>query len=161
MIKKIYSLLIILILAGCGYTPIYNSPDKSDYKINIIEKSGDRLINNLIVSEIKAISNSQSNTIFNLKINTVFEKIIISKDVKGTISDYQLILKSNFEIRRGDKNEIISFVEKQNIKNTSDIFEQKNYEDTIKRNFVISLVRKLNLELLTKKWFLKHMKFKK
>ena len=151
MIKKIYSLLIILILAGCGYTPIYNSPDKSDYKINIIEKSGDRLINNLIVSEIKAISNSQSNTIFNLKINTVFEKIIISKDVKGTISDYQLILKSNFEIRRGDKNEIISFVEKQNIKNTSDIFEQKNYEDTIKRNFVISLVRKLNLELLTKK----------
>ena len=59
MIKKIYSLLIILILAGCGYAPIYNSPDKSDYKINIIEKSGDRLINNLIVSEIKAISNSK------------------------------------------------------------------------------------------------------
>ena len=148
MIKKIYLLLIILILTSCGYTPIYNSSDKSDYKINIIEKSGDRLINNLIVSEIKSISNSQSNTIFNLKVNTVFEKIIISKNAKGTVSDYQLILRSNFEIRKGDKIETISFVEKQNIKNTSDIFEQKNYEDTIKRNFVISLVRKLNLELL-------------
>ena len=148
MIKKIYPLLIILILAGCGYTPIYNSLDKSDYKINIIEKSGDRLINNLIISEIKAISNSQSSKIFNLKINTIFEKIIISKDVKGTVSDYQLILRSNFIIKKGDKSETISFVEKQNIKNTSDIFEQKNYEDTIKRNFVISLVRKLNLELL-------------
>ena len=151
MIKKIYPLLIILILASCGYTPIYNSLDKSDYKINIIEKSGDRLINNLIISEIKAISSSQSNTIFNLKVNTFFEKIIISKNVKGTVSDYQLILKSNFVIKKGDKSETISFVEKQNIKNTSDIFEQKNYEDTIKRNFVISLVRKLNLELLTKK----------
>jgi len=151
MIKKIYPLLIILILASCGYTPIYNSLDKSDYKINIIEKSGDRLINNLIISEIKAISNSQSSKIFNLKINTIFEKIIISKDVKGTVSDYQLILRSNFIIKKGDKSETISFVEKQNIKNTSDIFEQKNYEDTIKRNFVISLVRKLNLELLTKK----------
>ena len=148
MIKKIYLLLIILILTSCGYTPIYNSSDKSDYKINIIEKSGDRLINNLIVSEIKAISNSQSNKIFNLEINTVFEKIIISKDAKGTVSDYQLILRSNFVIRKGDKSKTISFVEKQDIKNTSDIFEQKNYEDTIKRNFVISLVRKLNLELL-------------
>ena len=148
MIKKIYHILIILILTSCGYTPIYNSPNKSDYKINIIEKSGDRLINNLIISEIKAISNSQSSKIFNLKINTIFEKIIISKNVKGTVSDYQLILKSNFVIKKGDKSETISFVEKQNIKNTSDIFEQKNYEDTIKRNFVISLVRKLNLELL-------------
>jgi len=150
MIKKIYLLLIILILTSCGYTPIYNSSDKSDYKINIIEKSGDRLINNLIVSEIKSISNSQSNTIFNLKVNTVFEKIIISKSAKGTVSDYQLILKSNFVIIKGDNSETISFVEKQNIKNTSDIFEQKNYENTIKRNFVISIIRKLNLELLTR-----------
>ena len=151
MIKKIYPLLIILILTSCGYTPIYNSSVKNDYKINITEKSGDKLINNLIISEIKAISSSQSNTIFNLKVNTFFEKIIISKNVKGTVSDYQLILRSNFVIKEGDKSETISFVEKQNIKNTSDIFEQKNYEDTIKRNFVISLVRKLNLELLTKK----------
>tara|TARA_Y100000741_G_C18126207_1_gene507145 strand:+ start:6 stop:461 length:456 start_codon:yes stop_codon:yes gene_type:complete len=150
MIKKIYPILIVLILTSCGYTPIYNSPDKSDYKINIIEKSGDRLINNLIISEIKTISNSQSNTIFDLKINTFYEKIIISKDVKGTVSDYQLILRSNFEIRKENMVEKISFVEKQNMKNTSDIFEQKNYEDSIKRNFVISLVRKLNLELLTK-----------
>ena len=150
MIKKVYPLLIILILTSCGYSPIYNSPDKNYYKINIIEKSGDKLINNLIVSEIKAISNSQSNTIFNLEINTVFEKIIISKNAKGTVSDYQLILRSNFVIKKGEKSETISFVEKQNIKNTSDIFEQKNYENTIKRNFVISLVRKLNLELLKK-----------
>ena len=151
MIKKIYPLLIILILTSCGYSPIYNSPDKSDYKINIIEKSGDKLINNLIVSEIKAISNSQSNTIFNLEINTIFERIIISKNAKGTVSDYQLILRSNFVIRKGDKSETISFVEKQNIKNTPDIFEQKNYENVIKRNFVISQIRKLNLELLTRK----------
>ena len=151
MIKKIYPLLIILILTSCGYTPIYNSPNKNNFKINIIEKSGNKLINNLIISEIKGISNPQSNTIFNLKINTVFEKIIVSKDVKGTVSDYQLILKSNFTISTGEESETISFVEKQNIKNTSDIFEQKNYEDVIKRNFVISLVRKLNLELLTRK----------
>ena len=149
MIKKIYPLLIILILTGCGYTPIYNSLDKSNYKIIIIEKSGNKLINNLLTSEINTISNPQSNIIFNIKINTAYEKLVISKDVKGTVSDYQLILKSNFVIEKENNIETITFKEKQNIKNTSDIFEQKNYEDTIKRNFVISIVRKLNLELLT------------
>ena len=80
----------------------------------------------------------------------VYRKIILSKNIKGTVSDYQLILKSNFIIEKDGNIETISFTEKQNIKNTSDIFEQKNYENTIQRNFVISLIRKLNLELLSK-----------
>ena len=33
----------------------------------------------------------------------------------------------------------IIFKEKQNIKNISDIFEQKNYENTIKKNFASSI----------------------
>ena len=58
-----------------------------------------------------------------------------------------------FVIRKGDKSENISFIEKQNIKNTSDIFEQKNYENTIKKNFAALIVRKLNLALLNIEWF--------
>ena len=44
----------------------------------------------------------------------------------------------------------ISFNEKQNVKSISDLFEQKNYENTIKRNFASSIVKKLNLELIYK-----------
>ena len=135
---------------SCGYTPIYNKLDKTNYKINIIEINGERFVNNLISSEIKRISNSESDIIFNLKINNDYKKIILSKNIKGTVSDYQLILKSNFIIEKDGNIGTISFTEKQNIKNTSDIFEQKNYENTIQRNFVISLIRKLNLELLSR-----------
>ena len=40
------------------------------------------------------------------------------------------------------------FKEKQNIKNISDLFEQKNYENTIKKNFAISIYcQKLILKL--------------
>ena len=150
MIRKILPFIIILMFTSCGYTPIYNKLDKTNYKINIIEINGERFVNNLISSEIKRISNSESDIIFNLKIDNDYKKIILSKNIKGTVSDYQLILKSNFIIEKDGNIETISFTEKQNIKNTSDIFEQKNYENTIQRNFVISLIRKLNLELLSK-----------
>ena len=38
--------------------------------------------------------------------------------------------------------------EKQNIKNISDIFELKNYENSIKENFGNTIMRKLNLEII-------------
>ena len=150
MIRKILPFIIILMFTSCGYTPIYNKLDKTNYKINIIEINGERFVNSLISSEIKRISNSESDIIFNLKIDNDYKEIILSKDIKGTVSDYQLILKSDFIIEKDGNIGTISFTEKQNIKNTSDIFDQKNYENTIQRNFVISLIRKLNLELLSR-----------
>ena len=62
----------------------------------------------------------------------------------------KLIANVNFEINKLGKEFQISFTEKQNIKNISDLFEQKNYENTIKRNFASSIVKKLNLELIYK-----------
>ena len=56
MIKKIFSLLIILSLTHCGFTSLYNDTNKINYKINIIEISGDRVINNILKSEINRIS---------------------------------------------------------------------------------------------------------
>tara|TARA_B100000401_G_scaffold290421_1_gene198779 strand:- start:157 stop:612 length:456 start_codon:yes stop_codon:yes gene_type:complete len=151
MIKKIFSLLLILLLTNCGFTPLYNDTNKINYKINIIEINGDRVINNILKSEINRISNPESKEVFNLKINTFYEKIILSKNAKGTASDYQLIAKTNFIIQDLDKTQVLSFEEKQNIKNILDIFEQKNYENSIKEIFASSMIRKLNLELINKK----------
>ena len=85
-----------------------------------------------------------------MKINSTFSKEIVSKDTKGSPTEYTLIANVNFEINKLGKEFQISFTEKQNIKNISDLFEQKNYENTIKRNFASSIVKKLNLELIYK-----------
>ena len=151
MIKKIFSLFVILILPHCGFTPIYNDTNKINYKINIVEINGDRLINNILKSEINRISNPKSNKIFNLKINTSYKKLILSKNAKGTASNYQLIAKANFIIENLNEKQFLSFEEKQNIKNILNVFEQKNYENSIKEIFATSIMRKLNLELINKK----------
>ena len=58
------------------------------------------------------------------------------------------LLLATISIENNNQTKTISINEKQNIKNISDIFELKNYENSIKENFVNVIIRKLNLELI-------------
>jgi len=146
--KKLIIFLIIILIPGCGFEPIYSTKNNLDYKLNTIEKKGDSSIDNLIATELQRLSNDQSNKLIDIVINTSYEKKIISKDSKGSVSDYQININTKFLIIFKEKELKFQFSDKQNIKNISDIFEQKNYENIIKNNFANSAVRKLNLELI-------------
>ena len=146
--KKLIIFLIIILIPGCGFEPIYSTKNNLDYKLNTIERKGDSSIYNLIATELQRLSNDQSNKLIDIVINTSYEKKIMSKDSKGSVSDYQININTKFLIIFKEKELKFQFSDKQNIKNISDIFEQKNYENTIKKNFANSAVRKLNLELI-------------
>ena len=148
--KKIFILFVILIIPHCGFSPLYQS-NEINYQININKIEGDKLINSKIKSEIERVSDKNVQKIFNIQINTKYEKIIAAKSSKGSITDYLLIATATFIISDNKKKETIVFQEKQNIKNNSDFAEQRNYENTIKKNFAASFVKKLNLDLLSKK----------
>ena len=146
--KKLIIFLIIILIPGCGFEPIYSTKNNLDYKLNTIDRKGDSSINNLIATELQRLSNDQSNKLIDIVINTSYEKKILSKDSKGSVSDYQININTKFLIIFKEKELKFQFSDKQNIKNISDIFEQKNYENIIKKNFANSAVRKLNLELI-------------
>ena len=148
MKKKIFSFIIIIMLTHCGFTPIYEGKNKLDYNITISESMGDKLINNLISNEIRKISDFNSSKKIILKVDTNYSKIVISKDNKGSVSNYRMVMETNIQINYDTKIEDIIFKDNQDITNISDIFEQKNYENTIKKNFAIAAVRNLNLKLL-------------
>ena len=147
--KKSLIPILFLIVASCGFTPIYNTSEKVDYNINLIDEVGDRVINDKIISEISRLTNKNSKKIFNIKLNTNYSKLIISKDAKGSATNYEISVDSNFNIEYENNERDINIKEKQNIKKIADIFEQRNYEDTLKNNFAISIVNKLNIELLS------------
>ena len=149
MIKKILILFFILTMHGCGFNPIYNSSNETKYKISIKEMTGDEFINNIIKNEIYKSSNENSKETLEISINTFYEKIILSNDTKGSPSEFQLIANTEFQIIANNKTIINNFVEKQIIKNTSDSFGQKSYEQNIKENFAASISRKFNIRLLT------------
>jgi hypothetical protein len=147
--KNIFILFLILFITHCGFSPVYKS-NTLNYQINISKIEGDKVINSKIKSEIERISDKNIQKIFNVEIYTKYEKIIAAKNSKGSITDYLLIATGTFIISNNEKTETIVFQEKQNIKNNSDFVEQRNYENTIKKNFASSFVKKLNLGLLSK-----------
>ena len=146
--KKLFSFIIILMITHCGFTPLYDSKKKLDYNILVTEIAGDRLINNLITNEIRKISDPNSLNKITLKIKTNYSKITISKNVKGSVSDYRMVMETNIMIDDDKKITNFSFNENQDITNISDIFEKKSYENNIIKNYAISVARNLNLKLL-------------
>jgi len=147
--KNIFILFVILFITHCGFSPVYKS-NTLNYQINISKIEGDKIINSKIKSEIERISDKNIQKIFNIEIDTKYEKIIAAKNSKGSITDYLLIATATFIIYNNEKTETIVFQEKLNVKNNSDFVEQRNYENTIKKNFASSFVKKLNLDLLSK-----------
>ena len=140
-------LFLLLILNGCGFEPIYSIKNESDYNIVVVEIKGDKELNNFINRELERISNRTSPNEYKIKVNSKFDKIIISKDSKGSPLEFELLANIDFEIDSDNFKKSISFKEKQNMQKISDLFQQRNYELTIKENFAISIVRNLSLKL--------------
>ena len=141
--RKISLFILILFISNCGYTPIFNSDNKTKIKINIISTQGDKKINNLLIADIKKLSRNDFEKEFDIKIDTNFNKLITAKDSKGVASNYELKVVTKFEIVKPNENKLFSFEEKIDISNNSNLFEQKKYENNIKITFAKSIINKL------------------
>ena len=145
--KNIAILTFVLFLSHCGYSSIYKNQQSLDFQINIIETEGDYEMNNFIKNEIKLYSNSDAQNIYNIRINTDFEKKVLTKNSSGVITDYNISVVSIFSI--DSKNKTFKFKENINIKNQTDTFEQNIYEKNIKRNFASSIREKFISNILS------------
>ena len=147
--KKIILIIFLFFIYNCGYTSVYKNLEKKDFEIIIVKMKGDRVMNNLIQNEINMYSNKDSVNKFNIIINTVYEKNILTKDNSGGITDYTLNVSSVFTINNKEKSKNVTLSDTINIKNRTDSFEQDLYEKNIKRNFASSIREKLISEILT------------
>ena len=145
--KKLILLISIIFISSCGYAPIYSDLKNINFSVDVNNFDGDREINNFLKTKLKRYSLNKKKH-FDLKIKSEYFKITISKDLKGVDQSYELktivTIDINLENRLTKK---ITFVEKSNINNLSDSFEEQKYERTIKKNFVDSITRKLILQL--------------
>ena len=147
--KNLTLIFLLLFLSGCGYSSIYKNQQLQDFQLNIITTEGDYEMNNLIKNEIKLYSNEESQNIYDIKIDTDYEKKVLTKNSSGVITDYNLSVITIFSINLKNQNENFKFEENINIKDQSDTFEQNTYEKNIKRNFASSIRKKLFFAILS------------
>ena len=146
--KKII-IIFIFLLYGCGYSSIYKNQENKDILITIVDMQGDNILNNSLKNQLTIASNKESKNIFNISLITDYEKTIVSKDTTGIATDYKLQTTVNFIVTKNEIKKKFILSESLDIKNEGENFEQTSYENSIKRNFAISIKDKLIPYLLT------------
>ena len=144
--KKILLIFILITFNfGCAYSPIHLS-NENNFKIKIIDATGDDEINGYLIKELGRKSKNSSEVV-EIKINTYFSKRVLAKNTKSLATDYELKVEGNFELKRDEKLQSFTITEKFRYKNLNDNYEQDNYEAMLKRNLSKTIVSKLNLRI--------------
>tara|TARA_A100001011_G_scaffold193672_1_gene202137 strand:+ start:1900 stop:2364 length:465 start_codon:yes stop_codon:yes gene_type:complete len=151
MQKNIIFIIVFFIFSSCGYNSLYKNSNTKNFKFNfeLIQTSGDKYINNNITSVLKNYSDKNLKDIVKIKLNSSYSKSSISRDKKGKTSKFNIVVTTEFNLINNDKEvKKITITEEIAIKNTSDSFQQKNYELKIKKDLSRSIARQF-VEKLT------------
>ena len=145
--RNIILISFLLFICSCGYNSVYKNQKSKDFQINIIQMQGDREINNLIKNQLKFYSNKKSENIYNISIDSNYQKIIVSKNSAGVATDYRLLVNTKISINLDDQINDFNFSENINMKSNSNSFEQNNYEKSVKYNFASSIREKFIIKI--------------
>ena len=144
--KNIILISLIFFLTHCGYTPIYLQNTDVNFSIEQVTYTGDREINNFFKTNLNQYKNEKVDNKIYIEVNSVYEKIILSKDGTGAVTNYQLEAEIIFLIK--PLNKVIKITDKKIMKSIDDQFEEAKYERTIKQGFASSITNKLISKLL-------------
>ena len=143
MIKKFTIVITLIILTGCGFTPMHSKKNNNNFSIEQINFSGERELNNFLKIGLMRYQNSNDKKFF-IDVESEFSKIILTKDKTGKITNYELVANVTFKLK---PNKEIEFSEKKIIKKLDDNFEQTKQERTVKQIFATSMINKLITQL--------------
>ena len=145
--KKYYLFIILLLFTQCDYKPIY-SKNNQNFGIKIIEFNENRS-NKILATRLENYSYEKDNIfLYELKLSTSENKLILSKDTKG--DPLLLGLKINLKIEVYEKDKLITkkeYNEQFNYQNLSKKFELSSYESEIRSNIYDKMISKILIDL--------------
>ncbi len=143
--KKIFLVIIILLLNNCGYTPIYLAKD-SNFKIISLNSNVNNNLTNYIENSISVFSNEDSNKKLNIVFDLKENVSVILKDSKGDPSKNRLTITVDLSLFDINKNLLASntFSESFQYNIDDNKYNLKQYEKNIK----FSLVEQISSQII-------------
>ena len=142
--KKIFLILIILFLNGCGYTPLYSSKD-SNYKVISLNKNVNNSLTNYVQNSIKVISNENAEKSLNISFEYNENISVILKNSKGDPTKNRLNVVIDLSLFDSNNNLITSkqFAESFEYNIDDNKFNLKQYEKNIKFNLIEDITQQI------------------
>tara|TARA_Y100001936_G_scaffold234284_1_gene261121 strand:+ start:141 stop:620 length:480 start_codon:yes stop_codon:yes gene_type:complete len=149
---KYLTLLILLLLPACGFTPMLKNVDLTDLKINKIEYSGPNdliyfLKSNLNIPIVKTAKDSYS-----VKIRVIEGATSVTKDTTGVTTREKIIIVITFEII-DQNNKVISkerLSDNKTVRVTNNISTDAEIRRIEKENIITNLIQQLTFALRAK-----------
>ena len=138
-----------MFLLSCDYTPIYQTDQKLNIKLNTINFSGDKNINREIVKNLEKYRDSDTNNIFDLSISSTKKEDIVTKDKKGNATSYKLTLEVNINLSNisNDKNFTKKFIKDMSFNSKNNKFELDQYRSNLEKNMISQILQDINIYL--------------
>ncbi len=147
--KNLKYLFIFVFVLSCGYTPIYQTDQKLNIKLDTINFSGDKNINREILKNLDKYRDSDTNNIFDLSINSNKKEDIVTKDKKGNATSYKLTLEVDINLSNisNDKNFTKKFSKNMSFNSKSNKFELDQYRLNLEKNMISQILQDINIYL--------------
>jgi hypothetical protein len=146
MNKNIILISLIFFLTNCGFTPIYLKNTDVNFSIEQVNYTGDKELNNFLKTNLNQYKNKKTDNKIYIEADSIYKKIVLSKDGTGEVTNYQLEAEVIFSIKPLNKK--IKITEKKIMDSMDDKFEEARTERTIKQSFAYSISTKLSSEII-------------
>jgi len=145
---KKYLIIIIYLLASCGYQPIYINKNDSKMLFQSVQLFGDKIINRKILSALEIEEDKENTSLNNLIIESKEIITETSKDSKGRVKTFRTIIETKFTVKNDDK--IVSekvFNRNFSYNNKDNKFELSEYQEEINKSLVNEIIKELIIHI--------------
>ena len=151
IMKKLKYFIILFFVISCGYTPIYQANQNLNLKLDKINFAGNKKLVRPIVRDIERLRDNKSTNIFDLDIVAAKKESVASKDKKGNVLTYKIILEVNFNLKGKVNNKVFSrkFVKETTYNSMNNKFELSQYKLNLEKNLISQILQDINIFLGT------------
>ena len=147
--KSLKYIFIFVFVLSCGYTPIYQTDQKLNIKLETINSSGDKDINREIFKNLNKYKDSDTDNIFDLSLNSTKKEDVVTKDKKGNPTSYKLTLVVDINLSNiyNNKNFTKKFTKDMSFNSKNNKFELDQYRLNLQKNMISQILQDINIYL--------------
>ena len=146
--KKIFFILLFFI-SSCGYQPLYQNKDLENFKFIKITLTGDNYINKRVTNTISIQESNDAKNEKELFISSSSEIQETSKNSKGQVESFRIIVAVNLQIVNKINQDIQNknFIKEFTYNNKQNKFELIEYQNSIKDDLIDKIINEIIIYL--------------
>ena len=149
MVKKAKYLIIFLFLLSCGYSPVYQSNNEINLKLDLINYTGNKEIGREIVRGLEKFKKGKNLNIFNARFDITKKETIVTKNKKGDPSSFKTTIEMNLDLTYQKNNSVFTrkFIEEITYDSMENKFELNKYKNKLEKNMIFKILNDINIYL--------------